>query len=70
MTLGMSVEANPLIAALMTHLGHGRALMTAKLVSGSLGIGLHLRGTHVAVALLVVFYVAAAVLPWALILFL
>jgi hypothetical protein len=43
--------------------------MTAKLVSGSLGIGLHLRGTHVAVALLVVFYVAAAVVPWAVILF-
>ena len=69
MALGMSVEANPVIAALMTHLGHGPALMTAKLVAGSLGIGLHVRGTHVAVALLAVFYVAAAVVPWAVILF-
>jgi hypothetical protein len=43
--------------------------MTAKIVAGSLGIGLHLRGTHVAVALLAVFYAGAAVLPWVLILF-
>lgn len=69
MTLGMSAEANPVIAALMTRLGHGPALMTAKLVAGSLGIALHVRGTHVAVALLALFYAAAAVLPWALILY-
>ena len=66
---GISAEANPLIAALMTHLGHGPALMTAKLVAGSLGIGLHLRGTHLAVALLTAFYVFAAVWPWCLLLF-
>ena len=66
---GISVEANPLLAVLMTHLGHGPALMTAKFVAASLGIGLHLRGTHVAVALLAVFYIAAAVLPWTLMLF-
>ena len=69
MTFGTAVEANPLIAALMTHLGHGVALMTAKLLAGVLGIGLHLRGTHGAVALLAGFYVTAAVLPWVVILF-
>ena len=69
MAFGLSVEANPLMAAMMRHLGHGPALMTAKIVAGSLGIGLHLRGTHVAVALLAVFYAGAAVLPWVLILF-
>lgn len=69
MTYGTSAEANPVIASLMLHLGHGTALMMAKLVAAVLGIGLHLRGTHGAVALLAAFYVTAAVLPWALILF-
>lgn len=69
MTFGIGIEANPLIIALMTHLGHGAALMTAKLVAASLGIGLHLRGTHAAVAALAFFYVAVAVLPWTVILF-
>jgi hypothetical protein len=68
-TFGARIEANPLIAVLMTHLGHGAALLAAKIVAGSLGIGLHLRGTHAAVAVLAVFYVAVAVLPWAVILF-
>jgi hypothetical protein len=69
MTFGTGIEANPLIIALMTHLGHGAALMIAKIVAASLGIGLHLRGTHAAVAALAVFYVAVAVLPWTVILF-
>lgn len=68
-TFGVAIEANPVIAALMTHLGHGPALMMAKGVAGSLGIGLHLRGLHAAVALLAVFYAAAAVFPWVVILF-
>ncbi|HYS27486.1 MAG TPA: DUF5658 family protein [Vicinamibacterales bacterium] len=69
MTFGTAAEANPVIASLMLHLGHGTALMMAKLVAAVLGIGLHLRGTHGAVALLAAFYVTAAVLPWAVILF-
>ena len=69
MMFGLGIEANPVIASLMVHLGHGPALMTAKLVAGILGIGLHLRGTQSAVAVLAGFYVAAAVLPWAYILF-
>jgi len=69
MTFGPTVEANPVLVSLMAHLGHGAALMTAKLIAGCLGISLHLRGTHHAVALLAGFYVAAAVLPWAVILF-
>lgn len=69
MTFGMGIEANPVIAALMAHLGHGTALMTAKILAASLGIGLHVRGTHGAVAILAALYVTAAVLPWALILF-
>ena len=69
MTFGLSIEGNPIIASLMLHLGHGPALMTAKLAAATLGIGLHLRGTHAAVALLAAFYVTAAVLPWTVILF-
>ena len=36
----------------MLHLGHVPALMTAKVIAGFLGIALHLRGIHGAVALL------------------
>jgi len=69
MMFGTGIEANPVIAGLMTHFGHGTALMMAKFLAASLGIGLHLRGTHGAVAVLAAFYVTAAVLPWTLILF-
>ena len=68
-TFGNGIEANPLIAALMTHLGHGAALVVAKAIAGALGIALHLRGVHAAVAVLVLFYIATAVLPWIAILF-
>ena len=66
---GSGIEANPLLAALMVHLGHGAALMTAKAIAGCLGIGLHLRGIHSAVAVLVGFYLTAAIVPWIAILF-
>jgi hypothetical protein len=68
-TFGNNIEANPLIGALMLRLGHGTALLVAKSIAASLGIALHLRGVHVAVAALVLFYVATAVLPWIAILF-
>jgi hypothetical protein len=66
---GVSIEANPLIAALMAHVGHGTALLATKSIAGLLGIGLHIRGVHSAVAVLALFYVAAAVLPWIAVLF-
>ena|SRR5581483_163819 len=68
-TIGNGIEANPLISALMLRLGHGLALLVAKTIAGGLGIALHLRGVHIAVAVLVLFYVATAVLPWIAILF-
>jgi hypothetical protein len=68
-TFGPGIEANPLIGALMLHLGHGPALLTAKAMSASLGIALHLRRIHGAVALLAGFYLSAAILPWIAILF-
>ena len=61
---GLSVEANPLIAASMASLGHGTALVGAKSIAGGLGVCLHLREIHAAVALLAGFYVAVAIVPW------
>lgn len=66
---GVTIEANPLIAGLMAHLGHGMALLAAKSIAGLLGIALHLRGIHAAVAALALFYLGVAVFPWIAILF-
>jgi hypothetical protein len=66
---GVNVEANPIIAAMMAHLGHGTALLGAKTVAGLLGILLHVRRVHTAVAVLALFYLAVAVVPWMTILF-
>ena len=43
------------------------ALASAKLVAGSLGIVLHLFGTHRLIAVLTAIYVGAAIVPWAVI---
>ena len=61
---GLGVEANPIIASLMATVGHGTALVGAKSVAGTLGVCLHLREIHAAVALLAGFYVAVAIVPW------
>jgi uncharacterized membrane protein len=66
---GANIEANPLIAAMMAHLGHGVALVGAKSVAGLLGCALHFRQVHSAVAALALFYLAVAVVPWIAILF-
>jgi hypothetical protein len=68
-TYGVGIEANPLIVAMMSYVGHGAALMGAKTIAGLLGIGLHLGQVHGAVALLALFYLAVAVFPWMTILF-
>jgi hypothetical protein len=67
---GIGIEANPVVAGLMSHLGHGPGLLSAKTMAALLGICLHLRQVHGAVAVLTGFYVAAAIAPWALLLFL
>jgi hypothetical protein len=69
-TFGLAIEGNPIVAGLMTHLGHGPGLLSAKMVAVLLGICLHLREVHLAIAMLTGFYAAAALAPWALILFL
>jgi hypothetical protein len=66
---GLSIEANPIVAGLMTHLGHGPGLLSAKMVAVFLGICLHLREVHLVIAMLTGFYAAAALAPWTYILF-
>lgn len=69
MSFGLGIEANPIIASLMMQFGHGPALTLAKLFAGALGICLHMRQVHGAVALLTGFYITAAIVPWTAILF-
>ena len=66
---GTAIEANPLIAAMMSAFGQGTALMAAKLTAAALGIMLHVRHVHSAVAVLSAFYIAVAIVPWTMILF-
>ena len=61
---GIQAEANPLIAAMMVEFGAGAALIGAKAVAGLLGIALHMREVHGAVAGLTLFYATIAVAPW------
>ncbi|MEW5984973.1 MAG: DUF5658 family protein [Acidobacteriota bacterium] len=64
-TLGVSVEANPLLLALMAAVGQAPAVLAAKGVAAALGMSLHLLGVHKVVALLAAVYLTAAVIPWA-----
>jgi nitrate reductase gamma subunit len=64
-TFGAHLEANPLLASLMTVFGQGTAVTAAKLVASGLGISLHLVGVHRVLAVLTGIYFVAAVLPWA-----
>jgi hypothetical protein len=68
-TFGVSIEANPVLVMLMAALGQGPALMAAKVLAGALGICLHLREVHGAIALLTLFYLVAAIVPWSIIFF-
>ena len=62
---GPGVEANPLLSSAMAYAGLGAGLAAAKSVAIGLGIVLHLCRVHTMVALLTVFYVGAAIIPWA-----
>jgi hypothetical protein len=64
-SLGQAGEGNPLVGGMMAAFGLGPGLAGAKLLAGSLGIALHLFGTHRLVALLTALYVGAAIVPWA-----
>lgn len=63
-TYGIEMEANPLITWLMTSMGEGAGLATAKVTAGVFGMILHLTGVHRAVAALAGFYIVVAIIPW------
>ncbi len=67
---GAHMEANPVLGWMMETMGRGMALATAKGVAGAFGIALHLSSVHRVVAVLALFYIAVAVVPWVSILFL
>src|SRR5262249_7287621 len=62
---GPSVEANPLISSAVSFAGLGTGVALAKLFAVGLGMVLHLRRVHGVVALLTAFYLAVAIVPWA-----
>src|SRR5262249_36889363 len=62
---GPTVEANPLISSAVSFAGVGTGVAMAKLFAVGLGMILHLRGVHGVVALLTAFYLAVAIVPWA-----
>ena len=62
---GPAIEANPIVSSAMAVAGPGTGLAAAKLVAIGFGMLLHLRRIHGLVLLLTGFYVAVALLPWA-----
>lgn len=64
---GLGAEGNPLIVALITHVGVVPALVLAKLVTAAAGVFLYERGRTKALAWLTIFYVLVVVGPWALV---
>jgi hypothetical protein len=66
---GPHIEANPVVASLMSYLGEIAGLISAKAVASFLGICLYFCEVHAIVALLTGFYLTAAIGPWTLILF-
>jgi hypothetical protein len=66
---GAGIEANPLLASLMSRWGELPALAAAKTSAVGLGFWLHLFHVDTAIAWLTGFYFVAAVLPWTMLLF-
>jgi hypothetical protein len=65
---GIGIEANPIVGAAVAALGPFAGLASAKLVAAVFGMVLHLHRIHTAVAVLTIVYVAAAIVPWTLVL--
>lgn len=64
-TWGLAIEANPLVSSAFSVVGVGGGLAVTKLFAVSLGIVLHLRRVHSVIAALAGFYIAVAIVPWA-----
>ena len=62
-------DKDNLVGSLMVAFGQGAALATTKIFAAFLGIVLHLRQVHGAVAILTGLYLMMAILPWTTLLF-
>ena len=62
---GLAFESNPVIAMLIAAVGAGFTLSIAKTFAVAMAMRLHGAGCHLTLALLTVFYVFVAMLPWA-----
>lgn len=63
-TIGLGIEANPLIAWCAQAFGPAAALLGAKMFAVACGVVLYLTGRFQTLASLVVLYVVLAVGPW------
>lgn len=61
---GLAMESNPVIAMSIAAVGAGATLSIAKMIAVGGAIGLHGCRCHLILALLTIFYVLVAVLPW------
>ena len=61
---GLGMESNPVIALSIGAVGAGTTLSIAKMIAVAGAVGLHSLRCHLVLALLTVFYVFVAVLPW------
>jgi hypothetical protein len=68
-TWGPAIEGNPIVSSAVAVAGLAGGLAGTKLLAIGFGIILHLRRIHTLVAALAAFYLAVAILPWALLLF-
>jgi hypothetical protein len=64
-TWGPSVEGNPVVSSAVAYVGLGAGLAGAKLIAIAFGMVLHLKRIHTLIAVLTAFYLAVAILPWA-----
>ena len=62
---GAAIEANPVVSSAVSFAGVAGGLAAAKLTAMAFGVLLHLRGVHRTVAFLTAFYIAVAIVPWA-----
>lgn len=63
-TLGVRLESNPLLLTMITTVGLGTAVTSAKILAALLGMSLHRLGVHGILAGLTGIYLLAALLPW------
>jgi uncharacterized protein DUF5658 len=63
-TMGLAIEANPLVAWYAHAFGPATGVIAAKLFAVACGVILHMRGYHKALAAVVLLYLLYAVGPW------